>query len=90
MRDPELLVGHRYIVGGREFAVLRLENGERRLAKVIGWADHIGRPSNPAAAHYLVVECGRNPETWQTLLLEIPKGFRREGLRSTVLMKRRR
>lgn len=90
MRDPELLVGHRYIVGGTEFAVLRLETGERRLAKIVGWADHIGRPSNPAAAHYLVVECGRDAETWQTLLLKIPEGFHRDRFVTQALVKRRR
>jgi hypothetical protein len=84
------LVGHRYIVGETEFAVLRLETGERRLAKIVGWADHIGRPSNPAAAHYLVVQCGRDAETWQTLLLEIPKGFRRQRTTAPPLVKRRR
>jgi hypothetical protein len=90
VRDPELLPGYRYIVGSTEFAVLRLESGERRLAKIVGWADHIGRPCNPAAAHYLVVECGRDLETRHTLLLEIPRGFRRQRPGRPLLARGRR
>jgi hypothetical protein len=90
VRDPVLLPGYRYIVGRNEFAVLQVANGERRLARIIGWADHLGRPSNPAAAFYLVVVCGRDRASQQTLLLEIPPGFPRERRPPPLLARRPR
>lgn len=89
MGDPQIMVGYRYIVGSREFAVLRLDDGERRLARIAGWADHIGRPSNPAAAHYVVLEFGTDEATHQTALVEIPAGFRRMRSRPPLLSRRR-
>lgn len=89
MSDPKLLVNYRYIVDSREFAVLELENGERRIARIIGWADHLGRPSSPAIASYLVVEFGSRPEEVMTRMLDLPPGYPRRTRLSRALPRHR-
>ena len=76
MNEPTFLIGHRYIVGVKEYAVLVLPDGEKRLGRMIGWADAIGLPTTAEKARYAVVETGRGTADKKVILAEIPAGSR--------------
>lgn len=72
MSEPILLAGHRYIVGRKEYAVVRMATGEKKLGKIIGWADAIGRPCKPSQAEYVVTEYGPTSDR-RTMLVGVPR-----------------
>lgn len=74
MNEATVLVGHRYIVGVKEYAVLVLPDGEKRLGRMMGWADAIGLPTTAESARYAVVETGSGTADKQVILAEIPAG----------------
>jgi hypothetical protein len=49
-----------------------MATGEKKLGRIIGWADAIGRPCQPAQAEYVVTEYGPSSDR-RTLLVGIPR-----------------
>lgn len=63
-----------FSAGIHQYVGITLPSGSAGLAKIIGWADAIGRPSTRTEAVYVVVEGDYSAaEFWSTpLLLKLP------------------
>jgi hypothetical protein len=73
--EPVIIDPTVFSAGIHQYVAITLPSGSNGLAKIIGWADAIGRPTNRGAAVYVVVEGDYSAaEYWNTpLLLKLPE-----------------